>query len=678
MDDRLVALSLAFHLYIKGGRGPNLLKKLKKAVFGIDEVEQALHQFLHPPKLSKEERRFRRRESDFKQRQKRDEKARAENRRKWIGWLQENPHVLRDTSVAAKGKIWNATRYLLDELRKKHEDRSKWARSNWEDLIPEFGQEVAEAYREGCINYWRDYRPRVRSEGISNPQSTPLAVVVGLSGLKMEARQEPQWPRNLTDEEAELACRYAMHEMNGFPNWLRRLHEVFSPIVEKMILNEIEWEISRYDGEESCHYVLDDIHWQLDWIKPIISDRLLSFLKRNEPKHDNSVHTALRILLSCRDINKRMLIDVAKTKIETLTVRTRQIHWLTVWMCIEAEGALHTLNSVLNQFRDSAEATEFAAMFVRALFGEWWERKATLHQDHLRPEILLPLIKLMFTHIPHDEDIDGRRADLREPIGKAQEGLSKLFEQLVNIPGNATYLALLDLAKYHPHIAMRERCLVHARRRAESDAEMKPWNSGDVARFAEEAERIPQNHRELYELAISRLLDLKDDLEEGDTSLAELLIQTNEERLHRIYISGWLRERSNGKYSVAPEEELADRKEPDIRLHGFDFEGPVPIELKIADNNWSGPDLFERLKNQLCGQYLRDARSNCGIFLIVYRGKKWHWKDPGSGKMVDFSTLIQLLKKEAKKIAIADEKIEGLEIIDIDLTRRLKSNRVVS
>lgn len=52
---------------------------------------------------------------------------------------------------------------------------------------------------------------------------------------------------------------------------------------------------------------------------------------------------------------------------------------------------------------------------------------------------------------------------------------------------------------------------------------------------------------------------------------------------------------------------------------------PRSRKLKLADN-WTGPEIFERLENQLCGDYLRDIRSSRGIFLLVYRGKKTSWK----------------------------------------------------
>ena len=671
IDDRLVALSMAFQLYKEGERGRARLNKLKMAVQGLTELEEVLYQYLHPLKMSEEGRRYRRQEADFKRQQKKREKEKARNREKWSEWLRANTHVLRDTSIAVEGKIWNATSYLLDELRNKCEDSNRWAVANWEDLIPEFGQDVAEAYRDGCIEYWRKYQPKIRSEGIVNPHSIPYTVIVGLSGLKMEACQEPNWPKNLTEDEADLACRYGFHEMNGFPDWFQSLHSVFPDIVEERVLGEIEWEFSQYDGEERCHYVLDDVYWQLDWLKPKISDRILSFLGRYEPKHDSTVQEALGIILSCSGCNQKVFIDIAKTKVKELPAGNRRTLWLAGWMCLDAEGALQALKSVFGEITDPAQATEFSMRFIVALLGERQERAVTEYQEYIKPEILLPLIKLMYAHIRREEDIDRKGGSAYTPglRDHAQDGRGRLFELLLNIPGKATYLALMDLAKHHPNEAMRTRCLIYAKRRAEADTEVEPWTPGDIARFAEEAEKVPQNHRELYELAISRLLDLKADLEEGDTSLAEIFLQVEDERRHRIYIGGWLRERSNGKYSVSQEEELADQKDPDIRLHGLGFDGPVPIELKIADN-WSGPKLFERLHNQLCGQYLRDASSNNGIFMIVYRGEKENWELPVSDKKVNFSTLIQFLKEEANKIVAIDNKIEAIEIIYIDLTQR--------
>jgi hypothetical protein len=585
---------------------------------------------------------------------------------------------LRDTSIAPEGKIWNATSYLFNELRSKSEKRSRWSKSNWEDLIPEFGQDVAEAYRDGCIDYWRKYRPEIRSEGIEDPNKMPYAIIVGLSGLDMEAGQNPDWTTNLSEDEARLACRYSFHEMNGFPDWIRALHAAFPNIVENSILTEIKWEFSEYNGEKSSHYVLDDVFWQLEWLQPRISSQILSLVKAYEPEHDDTVQKALGIILSDPNLDRKAFIEVAKEKVNQKSSFYRQVLWLAAWMRVDAATALQALTSILRKADKNRQSTELSTKFIVALLGERRERAVIEHQDFVRPEIILSLIKLMYKYIRIEDDIDRTSGGVYSPTLRddAQSARGRLSQLLRDIPGKATYLAMLDLAKSHPYKPTRQRYSVFAKQRAESDAEAEPWLSGDIALFAEKAERAPKNHRELYDLTVSRLLDLKADLEDGDTSIAELLIPVKEERQHRILIGGWLRDRSFGRYSVPQEDELADRKRPDIRIFGVGFDGPVPIELKIADS-WTGPKLVERLRNQLCGQYLRDVKSNCGIFALVYRGKRKKWQHPETGKKLNLRAMAQLLEEEAKKIIATDDKIESIRIIDIDLTKRLseiKSN----
>ncbi len=118
------------------------------------------------------------------------------------------------------------------------------------------------------------------------------------------------------------------------------------------------------------------------------------------------------------------------------------------------------------------------------------------------------------------------------------------------------------------------------------------------------------------------------------------------------------------------EEELADAKRPDIRVHGSGFKGPVPIELKIADKNWSGTKLFERLENQLCGDYLRDNHSSCGVYLLLYRGTKKHWEHPVTSERLDFLALISALQSHVDQYIQDLSRIEEVKVIGIDLTVR--------
>jgi len=329
---------------------------------------------------------------------------------------------------------------------------------------------------------------------------------------------------------------------------------------------------------------------------------------------------ALGIVLAGPGLDRAALIEIAKTKIPTFTPGHRQALWLAAWMCVEAKGALEALSSILSKITKLEQATKLSMLFIIALLGNSRDHLRSMYQDYIQPEILLSLIKLMHRYIRCAEDINRVGSGVYTPglRDEAQYARDSLFQLLCDIPGKPTYLALMDLAHHHPDEGLCQWYALKAKRRAETDAEAQPWQPEDIACFAEEAERTPQNHRELFNFTISRLLDLKADLEDGDNSLAKILATVTDEKTHRIVIGGWLRDHSSGRYCAPQEEELADAKKPDIRIHGFGFDGPVPIELKVADNkSWSGAKLIERLHNQLCGQYLRDIHSNCGIFTCI-------------------------------------------------------------
>jgi hypothetical protein len=167
-----------------------------------------------------------------------------------------------------------------------------------------------------------------------------------------------------------------------------------------------------------------------------------------------------------------------------------------------------------------------------------------------------------------------------------------------------------------------------------------------------------------------RLLDLQDDLENGDDSVARVLQRVEEEPEMRNYLAHELREKARGRYTITQEEELADAKRPDLRFHGAGFDTPVPSELKLAER-WTGPQLFERLEVQLSGDYLRDNRSARGIFVLVNRTKGRRWQLP-SGALVDFDRLLKALRDHWNSVAGKHTHVEDLTVVGIDLSKRFE------
>lgn len=281
------------------------------------------------------------------------------------------------------------------------------------------------------------------------------------------------------------------------------------------------------------------------------------------------------------------------------------------------------------------------------------------------------LYLLVAKYIREEEDIERSGKGVYSPglRDDAQDARNALFSFIRETPGKEAYLALMEMERAHPVAKSRQWMSFHAKTKATLDADFAPWKPSQVKEFNDARVATPTNHRELWYFGVERLEDLKQELEHSDESIASLLQATDQETEFRKFIGGWLRGKAGGRYSIPPEEELADAKRPDLRFRGAGFDAPVPVELKVADN-WTGPHLFERMEIQLGGDYLRDARSSRGIFLLVYIGNKTSWDIPVGGRADEFEALLSALRQHWAMLASQYPNVEDLAAIGIDLTRR--------
>jgi hypothetical protein len=280
-------------------------------------------------------------------------------------------------------------------------------------------------------------------------------------------------------------------------------------------------------------------------------------------------------------------------------------------------------------------------------------------------EALTKLVPLIYRYIRIEGDRWRDGVYTPDARDKAEKFRGYLLGKVCDISGQSAFDTLLKFSKILPHKRSREWMQVLALRRAAADAEFERWNPEDVIKFAQVGEKRPATARELFDLVCNRLDDIKYALEGGDASIATTLQRIDQETELRVWFTKELRDAARGKYSIAPEEELADAKRPDIRVHVPEIDAPCVIELKISDN-WSYQEHIERLHNQLVGQYLRDARSRFGVFLLVRR-EKLHWR---SERLLTFEELITHVQEEADRIIRERPDLDAIKVVGIDLMRR--------
>jgi hypothetical protein len=283
----------------------------------------------------------------------------------------------------------------------------------------------------------------------------------------------------------------------------------------------------------------------------------------------------------------------------------------------------------------------------------------------------------MHRYIRAQDDIERAGKGVYSPglRDDAQDGRSALFSQLSEIPGKEAYVALVELAKDHPDAKYRPWMSQRAYKRAEEDADLEPWSAQQVRDYDLYQAKTPTTHRQLFDLTVDRLIDLKAWIERGNDSPYKTWRKADGETEMRNLVAGWLNGQSSGRYTCAQENEFPNRQRPDIWMQSPQVASAVPIELKVLDKDWSGTELCERLRNQLVGDYLREEAAGCGVMLLIWQGQSTRSQWQIGKTRVALKGLEEALKSYWSTIAKDYPGVVSIDVILIDLTvRGVKAN----
>lgn len=667
LDDKLVALSTACGVYQSANKSTHILSGLQDAVSNDPTLQHQLNTWLNPPETEqakyKEKSAERKRKRDEKKKQ--DKRARAD----WIEELRANPDRVRNPSDLKAGNFSNDHYWLMREIHGQSLlDRGKYA--SWTELILDFGDDVAQAYRDTAIEHWRHYMPPLRSEG-DEGNSTPYTLIFAMAGLEIEADEKPEFPRNLDEEMARHALRYVTWQLNGFPRWFERMYRVFPHLVEKAVITELVWELENTGADKPMHYILYDLAYHAPWLHASMAPVILKWVKANPTCINTNRHYCLDILVK-GGTDAMALAELASLQVAQVNDLDSHAVWYAIRVDCAPKLGVPEVEKWLSNL-DEGDATHAAQVFITTLMGGRHIEMGGPYIGNFRTvEHLKTLYILMHRHIRSKEDINRANGKAFSPglRDDAQDARSGLFSLLLEISGKASYTAIKQLTNEHPDTNRRLLMLKHAYKKAEQDGDIEPWMAEQVYRFGETQILKPETHRQLYELTAERLYDLKNWLERGNDSPYETWRRAEGETEMRNLIAGWLNQQRQDRYITAQEPELANSQRMDIWLQNDNVQSPVPIELKLLDKGWSGPKLCERLRNQLAGDYLREENSGCGVMLLVWKGGKTEKRWKINNRLVGLNELAGELKNYWVNIADQFNNVEAIDVIVIDLSMR--------
>lgn len=671
-DDRLVALSTAFQVFVRADRPPHILNSLQDAVADDPVLRHRLDILLNPP-VSETMQRHEEEHAEYLRERDKEKERSKQAHDMWITELRANPDRVRNPPNLTPGELSGDQFWLLYELQDHRLATDRFGNANWQALIPDFGDAVARAYRDAAVNCWRHYAPPLQSEGVKRDNQIPYILIFAMAGLEIEAAETAAFPHNLNESQVRHALRYITWELNGFPRWFECMYQAYPALVEEAVLQELFWELENAVPEIPMNYILSDVVYHAPWLHHAIAPALLEWVEANPLLIDTNRHYCLQILVNGRTDPAR-LAALASRQIAQANAPDSIPWWYATRVDCDPVNGIPEVEQWLSHL-DVAAATRAAQIFVTALMGGSHVRDSGPNIGRFRtPEHLKSLYVLMHRYIQAKEDINRADGGVYSPELRddAQNARNKLFNLLSEIPGKASYTVIKQLIHEHPDPDYRPWMTKRAYKRAEEDGDLEPWTAEQVSVFDKSQTITPVTHRQLFDLGVHRLLDLKNWLERGNDSPWQTWQRANGETEMRTLIAGWLNQQCRDQYTTAQESELANSQRMDIWLHNTKVHSPMPIELKLLDKGWSGPKLCERLRNQLAGDYLREESAGCGVMLLVWQGREPEKRWTINGRCVGLSELASALKLYWQSIADEFTGVEAIDVVVIDLTIRAR------
>jgi hypothetical protein len=560
-------------------------------------------------------------------------------------------------SALRSGKQW---RWLYSLVSQANES-SKWGVTNWDEVKNKYGESVAIAAEQGCKAAWRNHKPELPHEK-HEPGNVAVGVIVGLSGLNSELGESIASVVGLTPQEAELATRYAVNEMNGFSLWLQPLAVRFPAVVGAVLNNCVEQEWDTPPDRPNSHDVIADLVYYGDGLRPLVANSLKILIQNRDPIN-LAILRHVGKLLTSDDVNgSEVLGRVAAQRATTYSVTSAPFYfWISMWLQTDASAALIQLERILPEHPNPTEG--MVAICSHLAEDRRGDVPHLRNPDYVKAEHLARFIALVFRWIRIAEDVHyegGHSPTARDDAGRFRDGLIARL----SISNDSQAVSLLLQLRSNPDLELAASWIKSLyERRVVEGSEAIPWKEPDIRDFEANHERTPRNDQDLFNLIVDRLRDIQNEVERSDNSSRAELNKDHNEADFRRWVTRRLRSNALERYTAPEESEVDWERYPDIRIENPHTQ-PVSIEMKWADK-WTIPQLIEGLEGQLVGHYLRSETSRFGIYLLGNIGRKQTWRD-GSRHEIPFSEVVEILRNHARTLVDARPGELGLQVISID------------
>lgn len=667
-DDQRIALSAIERILRQSGRLDEELTRLRQLIGDRPYLLNDLHGYLAPRTETAEERQYRLRREESKRRRIEDQERAKTSWKQFRDALQANPAVLRDPRLLA---TWESGVFRLRDLthwlavRSGVKERIAAGR-HWQQLRTVFGDEVAAAYRDGMKLLWRltpPERPQ-RTEGAA--VTTKWTTILSVAGIALEAVEDPEWASRLSKLEAQRAAEHACLSEQDYPEWFESLLEqhpdVALPILHTCVLEE--WRASAPGGADFLnHYAQAEVP-----ITPPLGDALVRILLDIEPREPWRHQLLPRLMrkLQLNEAQRRKAVTIARRRLRKYRAAGNNdiaLRYLELLLLMDADRTVAEVRAWIQQvpLADRQAAAE-------AAFAHLWGSNSGAARQVLRRGSLANherLLRLVYGHVDPKDDATHRGAHRRTTRDEAEAARYAILSALADRCGAEAHRALKRAAgdPRFQAVAGLIRELAHGM--AERDTEPPPWNEGEVLKFEREHTAPIKSGDDLNRLVRSLLDEIKHHLVSADVSSRALLQNAADEEDVKSWIVEQLNLRSRARFHAYREAEVARRNKPDVIVSSTSAPCEIAIEVKHGGKNWTFKELEAALCGQLASNYLKPITRRHGI-LLVTRHNTRTWRDPKTGKPMEFDVMISRLTSIAGTLTENGEGPIEVSVVGID------------
>jgi hypothetical protein len=662
-----VAFETALAVWYMAGRSETEGQMIADAVgrsSAGEELVNHVRQSIWPPPREETPR-----EKEFRER--RAERERAER----AALAQAREDLGNRIEGIRRGEGFGALVYLYRRmLHSEAASHSTLGQTNWQGLIPEFGEDLAHAARDGFKACWRNWRPPLSFER-AGETVVEHGVTVGLTGLAIAAGDDANF-QHLSAEEAETAVHYALRELTGFPEWFEALAEGQPEVVRRVISRQLVAELTAQTDAPDPGDALSRLRYGPAAVRVLCAELVLDQMIESDPPRTKALEDALQILVHADDTVRTRLREIAAARAQEHAVSGHEealLFWLIAWLWVDGSGAWRFVETLIDG-RDETPSSLILRL-AAVLRDNQWTGSRIEGADFLRPDVLERMIRVVYAHVRPEEDGEHERRYSPDVRDRAQEFREWMLQFLAKQPGEGAQAALQALATDLEPVHVRRWIRKLAEQQAAKAVEYSPWTPSGVAEFGAVHGKAPTSADELFEITVDRLEDIKEAVERSDFSDRALFTPRMLERPIQRWLAGRLERESRGRYTVIREEEVDRRDETDIRLHN-PVAGIVTIEVKPVDSQtgrYTLNELVGALEEQLVGQYLRSADSRHGV-LVVAMLEKRRWNPRNGSGMLYSSQLIERLNERgparSPQLTVASRRFESLGLTSVSQADR--------